>query len=40
MLGVNFTTIEVGYADAMISVLCESIAGKYITVEDATWAFA
>lgn len=34
MLGINFTTIEVGYIDAMCSMLADGIAGKYITLED------
>lgn len=39
MLGVNFTTIEVGYIDAMCQMLCDGIAGKYITIEDMRKAF-
>lgn len=34
MLGINFTTIEVGYIDAMCSMLVDGIAGKYITLHD------
>ena len=39
MLGVNFTTIEVGYIDAMLSMLCDGIAGKYLTLGDMKKAF-
>lgn len=39
MLGVNFTTIEVGYIDAMLSMLCDGIAGKYLTLGDMRKAF-
>jgi len=31
MLGVNFTTIEVGYIDAMCSMLADAIGDKYLT---------
>lgn len=34
MLGINFTTIEVGYIDAMLSMLADSVGGKYITGRD------
>lgn len=40
MLGINFTTIEVGYIDAMCSMLVDGIAGKYITLEDMRVALA
>lgn len=40
LLGVNFTTIEVGYIDAMCQMLCDAVAGKYITLEDMRKAFA
>jgi len=39
MLGVNFTTIEVGYMDALCSMLCDAVAGKYITKRDMLTAF-
>ena len=39
MLGVNFTTIEVGYIDAMCSMIADSIGGKYITGADIRKAF-
>ena len=39
MLGINFTTIEVGYIDAMCSMLCDAVAGKYITNKDMLKAF-
>lgn len=40
MLGVNFTTIEVGYIDAMCSMLSDAVGGKYITGADMRKAFA
>lgn len=39
MLGVNFTTIEVGYFDAMCSMFADAIAGKYLTMQDMRIAF-
>lgn len=40
MLGVNFTTIEVGYIDALCSMLADAVGGKYITGADMRKAFA
>ena len=40
MLGVNFTTIEVGYLDALCSMLADAVGGKYITPADMRKAFA
>lgn len=40
MLGVNFTTIEVGYIDALCSMLADAMGGKYITGADLRKAFA
>lgn len=40
MLGVNFTTIEVGYIDALCSMIADAIGGKYITGADMRHAFA
>lgn len=40
MLGVNFTTIEVGYIDALCSMLSDAVGGKYITGADMRKAFA
>lgn len=34
LLGVNFTTIEVGYIDAMCQMLADAFGGKYITGQD------
>lgn len=39
MLGVNFTTIEVGYIDAMCSMLADAIGGKYLTTQNMRRAF-
>lgn len=33
-LGVNFTTIEVGYLDALLSLISDAVGGKYLTAED------
>jgi len=40
MLGVNFTTIEVGYLDALCSMFADAMGGKYITAADMRKAFA
>ena len=40
MLGVNFTTIEVGYIDALCSMMADAVGGKYITGADMRKAFA
>ena len=40
MLGVNFTTIEVGYIDALCSMLADAVGGKYLTGSDMRKAFA
>lgn len=34
MLALNFTTIEVGYLDALLGAIADSIGGKYFTVTD------
>lgn len=38
MLGVNFTTIEVGYLDACFSLFCDAVGSKYLTTEDYKYA--
>ena len=40
MLGVNFTTIEVGYIDALCSMIADAVGGKYLTGVDMRKAFA
>lgn len=40
MLGVNFTTIEVGYIDALCSMMADAVGGKYLTGADMRKAFA
>ena len=39
MLAANFTTIQVGYFDAMLSSFCDAIGGKYMTGADFRWGF-
>lgn len=39
MLSANFTTIQVGYFDAMLSSFCDAIGGKYMTGADFRWGF-
>ena len=39
MLGVNFTTIEVGYIDALCSMFADAMGDKYITTADLRKAF-
>ena len=34
MLALNFTTIEVGYLDALLGSIADAVGGKYFTVED------
>ena len=34
MLGLNFTTIEVGYLDALLGAIADSVGGKYFTMTD------
>ena len=34
MLALNFTTIEVGYLDAFLGAVADSVGGKYFTMED------
>lgn len=34
MLALNFTTIEVGYLDAFLGAVADSVGGKYFTVQD------
>ena len=34
MLAINFTTIEVGYIDALLSAIADSVGGKYFTKTD------
>lgn len=38
MLGINFTTIEVGYIDACLSMFADAIGSKYFTTEDYKYA--
>lgn len=40
MLGVNFTTIEIGYLDAMASAFTDAIGGKYMTKKDFVYGLA
>jgi len=39
LLGVNFTTIEVGYLDALGAMIAEGFGGKYITLSDIGTSF-
>lgn len=39
MLGVNFTTITVGYVDALCSLIADAVGGKYITTSEVRDAF-
>ena len=39
MLAANFTTIQVGYFDAMLSSFCDAIGGRYMTGTDFRWGF-
>lgn len=34
MLAINFTTIEVGYIDALLGAISDSVGGKYFTMSD------
>ena len=34
MLALNFTTIEVGYLDALLGSIADAVGGKYFTTED------
>ena len=38
MLGINFTTVEVGYIDACLSMFADAIGSKYFTTEDYKYA--
>ena len=40
MLGVNYFTVGVGFADAAISMLSDTVGGKYLTPEDLAFALA
>ena len=39
MLAINFTTIEVGYIDALLSAIADSVGGKYFTTEDLRYGY-
>ena len=39
MLAVNFTTIEVGYIDALLSSIADSVGGKYFTKSDLLYGY-
>lgn len=40
MLAINFTTIEVGYIDALLSAIADSVGGKYFTKSDLAHGYA
>ena len=39
MLAINFTTIEVGYIDAFLSAVADSVGGKYFTKQDLMYGY-
>lgn len=39
MLGLNFTTIQVGYIDAFLSAIADAVGGKYMTKKDLAYGY-